>query len=205
MCVGPVWWGGGGLMVGLDAVGRQWWMLCVGLVGWLPVWCGRYVEVVCECECGCGCGCDGVWCDGIVCVVFGLWCGVVSLGGNGIGVEDAAAIARTLREHPGALRHLDGLDLRTADPDLPLELKRSGNAAILDYYRDLSPGMVVFRRCRMMLLGTGGAGKTTLASRLATGAPVADGAPGVTHGVLQRKWLGISSLCVLSIPETCRR
>ena len=134
-----------------------------------------------------------------------LACGVVSLRYNGIGVEDAAAIARTLREHPGALRSLYGLDLPAADPDLPLELKRSDNAAILDYYRDLSPGMVVFRRCRMMLLGTGGAGKTTLARRLATGAPVAGDAPGVTHGVLQRKWLGISPLWVFSIPETCRR
>ncbi len=134
-----------------------------------------------------------------------LACGVVRLGGNSIGAEGAAAIARTLREHPGALRDLRGLELCTADPDLPLELMLSDNAVILDYYRDLNPGAVVSRRCRLMLLGTGGAGKTTLASRLATGAPVAGDAPGVTHGVLQRKWLGISPLCVLSIPETCRR
>ena len=40
--VGPVW----GLMVGVDAVVRQRWMLCVGLVGWLPVWCGRCIEAV---------------------------------------------------------------------------------------------------------------------------------------------------------------
>ncbi len=179
-----------GLMAGVDDDGRQWWMVCVGLVGCL---CGVVVMLslwgVSVCEC-----------------VFGLWCvGVVSLDGNSIGAEGAAAIARSLREHPGALRELHGLELCTADPDLPLELKRSDNAAILSYYRDLSPGTVVSRRCRLMLLGTGGSGKTTLARRLATGAPVAEGAPGVTHGVLQRKWLGISQLCVLSIPETCRR
>jgi hypothetical protein len=137
--------------------------------------------------------------------VFCLACGVVSLEDHGIGDEGAAAMSRSLREHPGALRKLYGLDLCTADPDLPLELKRSDNYAILDYYRDLSPGTVVSRRCRLMLLGTGGAGKTTLARRLTTGAPVAAGAPDVTHGVLQREWLGISPLWVLSIPETCRR
>jgi hypothetical protein len=79
------------------------------------------------------------------------------------------------------------MDLSKVDGMLPLELKGASNADILDHYRDLLRDVtVVSRRCRLMLLGNGGVGKTTLAHRLVTGAPpVSD--PQVTHGVLQCK------------------
>jgi ABC-type branched-subunit amino acid transport system ATPase component len=86
-----------------------------------------------------------------------------------------------------------------ADPDLPLELKHSAdNRTVLDFYRDLAGGSVVYRRCRVMLLGNGGAGKTTLAKTL-----VARRAPGagtvlVTHGVEQRT-SGSSWACALCV------
>ncbi len=96
-------------------------------------------------------------------------------------------MAAALRAHPGVLRQLDGLDLHEVDPDLPLELKGADNATILDYYRDLlSEPSVVSRRCRVMLLGKGGVGKTTLAQRLVTGIPIQPGSTHTTHGVLQR-------------------
>ncbi len=110
---------------------------------------------------------------------------------NKIGAGGASAIAGALRAHPGVLRDVEGIHLAAADPDLPLELKRADNERILDFYRDLlrSP-QVVSRRCRVMLLGTGGVGKTTLANRLqvATGA-LCDAAVSVTHGTLQRTCL----------------
>jgi hypothetical protein len=97
------------------------------------------------------------------------------------------ALIAALRAHPGVLRRLDGLHLRVVDPDLPLELKGADNATILDYYRDLlSEPSVVSRRCRVMLLGNGGVGKTTLAQRLVTGTPIQPGSTDTTHGVLQR-------------------
>jgi GTPase SAR1 family protein len=74
------------------------------------------------------------------------------------------------------------------DPQLPLELRGKGNKEVLSYYRDLlAAASVVSRRCRVMLLGTGGVGKTTLAHRLVTGSPATHSAD-VTHGVLQRTY-----------------
>jgi hypothetical protein len=80
------------------------------------------------------------------------------------------------------------------DPELPLEQRSKGNCAMLNYYRDLQTAAVVSRRCRLMLLGTGGVGKTTLANRLVTGAPSASPVD-VTHGVLQCKFCSVLSLC----------
>jgi hypothetical protein len=98
-----------------------------------------------------------------------------------------SALVAALRAHPGALQGPHGLNLHPADPDLPLELKGADNATILNHYRDLlSESSVVSRRCRVMLLGTGGVGKTTLAQRLVTGSPL-DSAT-TTHGVMQRAW-----------------
>ena len=87
MCVGPVW----GLMVGVDDDGRQWWKLSVGLFACL---CGvvamlRLCGVVLLC-------CVWVWVGLCVC----LACGVVSLGGNIIGAEGAAAIGAGLVHVP---------------------------------------------------------------------------------------------------------
>ncbi len=48
------------------------------------------------------------------------------------------------------------------------------------------------RRCRVMLVGNGGAGKTTLAGRLTTGGPPVPST--VTYGVLQRT-LAQSIIC----------
>ncbi len=117
-----------------------------------------------------------------------------SLDGNAIGPEGGAALARALRAHPGALLNLISVTLREHDPDLPLELQRADNTAILNYYRDLAThAPVVSRRCRVMLLGTGGVGKTTLAHRLVTGGP-AERPADVTHGVLQRRWQRTAAL-----------
>jgi hypothetical protein len=78
-------------------------------------------------------------------------------------------------------------------------MQSSTNTAILHFYRDLSVRRTVQRRCRVMLVGSGGAGKTTLAHRLVTGRPpdVAE----VTHGVQQRAWPGrvfVSALACVS-------
>jgi hypothetical protein len=116
-----------------------------------------------------------------------------SLNNNGIGPEGGAALARALRAHPGALESVIGVDLREHDPDLPLELREASDTAILNYYRDLAPAPVVSRRCRVMLLGTGGVGKTTLAHRLVSGGPAARPTD-VTHGVLQRRWQRTAAL-----------
>ncbi len=109
--------------------------------------------------------------------------------GNSLGEEGSAALAQALRRHPGKLRELfRGVDISVFDRDLPLELKGTDNATILNFYHDLlAEPSVVSRRCRLMLLGNGGVGKTTLARRLEKGAPAAVGAD-VTHGVLQRAW-----------------
>jgi hypothetical protein len=105
-----------------------------------------------------------------------------------IGEEGGAALVRALKAHPGALVGLFGVALCECYPDLPLELRGASNKAILNYYRDLAAqSTVVSRRCRVMLLGTGGVGKTTLAHRLVTGGP-AERPTDVTHGVLQRRW-----------------
>ncbi len=104
-----------------------------------------------------------------------------------IGDEGAAAIGSALRANPGSLRSLKGLDLNSVDQTLPLELSNASNEAILDYFRDLlSAPVVVSRRCRVMLLGAGGVGKTTLANRLVAGT-AATVVTDVTHGALQRK------------------
>ncbi len=97
--------------------------------------------------------------------------------------------------------------LSYVDPLLPLELRGSGNEDVLDYYRDLQYGATRSRRCRLMLLGAGGAGKTTLVRRLVTGAPVNIGSTTITHGIEQSTGYsacGLSSslpptrLCLLS-------
>jgi hypothetical protein len=117
--------------------------------------------------------------------VIGVVC--VSLRENDLGAEGGAALAAALRLYPGRLQVLEGVTLREVDPDLPLELKGAGNRAILEYYRDLLVGpTIVSRRCRVMLLGNGGVGKTTLGRRLVAGfSPPTES--GTTHGVLQRK------------------
>jgi hypothetical protein len=112
----------------------------------------------------------------------------VRLGHQSIGDAGCVAITAAIRRHPGILTTFEGVDLGKSDPQLPLELQGQSNRAVLDYYRDLRAAAVVSRRCRVMLLGTGGVGKTTLAHRLVTGRPAAHSAD-VTHGVLQRTFL----------------
>jgi hypothetical protein len=113
------------------------------------------------------------------------------------------ALVRALRAHPGNLRSLSGVDLSKCDAALPLELLVASNTTILDHYRDLlRAGEVVSRRCRMMLLGNGGVGKTTLARRLVTGAPPSPD-PEVTHGVAQRKSLGVLALLFPTNSRVC--
>jgi hypothetical protein len=97
------------------------------------------------------------------------------------------AVAAAVRRQPGALVRLYGVDLCHADPDMPLELQHADNAMVLDYYRDLAAGSVVVRRCRLMLLGSGAAGKSSLAACLVRGGGVGAGGPSATtHGVEQR-------------------
>jgi hypothetical protein len=112
--------------------------------------------------------------------------GYTRLYGNSIEAEGRAAFAASLRKHPGALKDLDFMSLSQSDAALPLELKDADNDEVLNYYQDLLSASVVSRRCRVMLLGTGGVGKTTLAHRLVTGSLAARSAD-VTHGVLQRR------------------
>ena len=119
-----------------------------------------------------------------------------SLLGNGVGLKGAAALAEAAGAHPGSLRRLVGMDLCRVDTALPMELRDTTNGPILDYYRDLqSSAAGVFRRCRVMLLGNGRTGKTTLAATLAArliGLKQVEGRSeiaGVTHGVHQRTCL----------------
>ncbi len=105
------------------------------------------------------------------------------LGFNSISAEGHVALAASLRLHPGNIRELDGVDLSQADEQLPLEMKQKDNLTVLNYYRDLQSS-AISRRCRVLLLGHGGAGKTTLANRLVKGAPADP--TSTTHGVLQR-------------------
>ena len=131
-----------------------------------------------------------------MCLCGGIACGV-SLHGNGIGAEGGAALAAALRNRPGALQRLYGVDLSEVDPHLPLELHGKDNKEVLNYYRDLLAGTsVVSRRCRVMLLGTGGVGKTTLAHRLVMGSPATHIAD-VTHGVLQRTYTSTPGSCLV--------
>jgi hypothetical protein len=110
----------------------------------------------------------------------------VSLSRCDLGSEGVAAVAAGLRKHPGQLRVLEGVGLCDVDPGLPLEFKCANNQTILGYYRDLVAGpAIISRRCRVILLGNGGVGKTTLAGRL-VGRPLATEA-GPTHVALQRK------------------
>jgi hypothetical protein len=108
-----------------------------------------------------------------------------------------AEVASAVRQHPGALVQFYGVELCSADPATPLELQGVGNRMMLDYYRDLAEGCVAMRRCRLMLLGSGAAGKTTLGASLVHGGGVGVG-PGlgkVTHGVEQRT-------CISPSPES---
>lgn len=108
-----------------------------------------------------------------------------------LGPDGAAAFAVALRAYPGRLNILKGLNLRELDPDLPLHLRREANGDILNYYRDLRSGpTIISRRSRLMLLGKGGVGKTTLAQRLVAGSPPSDEA-GVTHGIQHRACISL--------------
>ncbi len=130
-----------------------------------------------------------------MCLCGGIACGV-SLSSNDFGAEGGAALATALRNSPGALQRLSGVNLSKADPLLPLELHRKDNKEVLNYYRDLlAAAPVVSRRCRVMLLGTGGVGKTTLAHRLVSGSPATHSAD-VTHGVLQRTYPATPGSCL---------
>jgi hypothetical protein len=118
----------------------------------------------------------------VLVVVSRSRCVSASLDLNRVAALDGPkSIGRALRACPGSLQHLHGVNLRHLDPSVPPEL--TGNQAILDFYRDMGPAVVVVRRCRVLLLGPGGAGKTTLAHRLVTGSAL-DRAD-VTHGVVQ--------------------
>jgi hypothetical protein len=98
-----------------------------------------------------------------------------------------AVLAQSLRRCPGKLRTLSGVTLSMVDSAAPLNLQGASNEDMLWFYRDLAPvPPLVWRRCRVLLLGDGGVGKTTLAHRLTAGDLIAP-TPAVTHGVLQRE------------------
>jgi hypothetical protein len=131
--------------------------------------------------------CDGEYLEDVwTCFVcFGLLSLCCSLDNNSIDAQGESALAAALRAHPWSLVKLSGIDLGQADPDLPLELRWANDEHILDYYRDLQSAPVLSCRARVLMLGVGGAGKTTLARRLAGGSPSAHPID-VTHGALQR-------------------
>lgn len=105
-----------------------------------------------------------------------------------------AEVAAAVRQHPGALEQFYGVELCSADPATPIELQLASNNMMLDYYRDLAEGCVAMRRCRLMLLGSGAAGKSSLASSLARGGGVGPGLGSITHGVEQRTYPSSLSL-----------
>ncbi len=120
----------------------------------------------------------------MLCVPFGFAARVYVAS---VGAAGVASTVEALRAHPGKLERLIGIQLGDCDAKLPLELRGASNSAILDYYRDMQSGpLVVARRCRVMLLGNGGVGKTTLAQRVVTGRPP-KASTGPTYGVMQRE------------------
>ena len=125
-----------------------------------------------------------------------------SLSGNRFSGAAAASLCAHFRCYPGRLQQLDGIDLGVHDAALPPALKHSDNRMVLDYYRNLLCGYIVYRRCRLMLLGGGGVGKTTLVNRLVSGefTRVA-----ITHGISQRTCTtsGHWAVLVLSCASGC--
>ena len=72
--------------------------------------------------------------------------------------------------------------------ELPPEFASMSNDDILSYLRLLnSDGTVAWRRVKMLLLGPGEAGKTTLVHRLISGEFITDQFS-TTHGVEMREW-----------------
>lgn len=94
-------------------------------------------------------------------------------------------MAAALREYPGALRNTNCVELRNFDSKLPLEVREANsNSAVLDFYRDLLQGSEVLQQCRVMVLGPGGAGKTTLINWMVRNRPPSVPAA-VTHGLVE--------------------
>ena len=96
------------------------------------------------------------------------------------------SLATAIRACPGALSDVLGISLAACDHQLPLELRGACNPDILDFYSDLRQGGVIQRRCRVMLIGNGGAGKTRLA-RAMMGVSWEHAPTSMTHGVDQCK------------------
>jgi len=89
---------------------------------------------------------------------------------------------------PGGKFTLHGVDLRAAAAELglPPDARDWGNAKILAHLWDAQQQGQLVRRVKLIFVGHGGGGKTTLVQRLRTGA-FAD-QPGATDGVEVAEW-----------------
>ena len=115
-----------------------------------------------------------------------LWC---SSPDTKLTKHGAKHLVETLKSCPVLCLKSLSCEYNLADYDatLPDDIKRrnykDGNKALLQYYRDrLSSGSSTVSRFRLLIVGDGGAGKTTLARRLQQ--PDTDpGVTPVTHGI----------------------
>jgi hypothetical protein len=110
----------------------------------------------------------------------------------------AHGIVEALQQFPDSIMTISGVELCKLDQALPDELSSAPNREVLDYYMDLRRGGKSRRRCRLMLLGAGGAGKTSLAHWLAYGRQIQE-RPATTHGVDHSKFLKLTSLVLVGV------
>jgi hypothetical protein len=117
-------------------------------------------------------------------------------------------LLETALGHPSLLQlrgvnfkdHADELAART---QLPLEVLRGDNRTVLAYARDLRQGAASRAcRCKLILVGPGAAGKTTLVHRLVAGAFEADF--GYTDGLATRDWTVRRRCCTVTLRHCCR-
>ena len=116
---------------------------------------------------------------------------MLDLDRNKIGTAAIAPLGRALKDRPrppGGTFTLKGVALRAASAELglPPDARDWDNDKILAHLWDAQQQGQRVRRVKLILVGHGGGGKTTLVKRLRTGAFAEQ--PGATDGVEVAEW-----------------